>query len=334
MRTSCPSDEVGAQGSKERAGRVPAAGSAGRESAETAGKQGILVCAARPGDEHRGTALTAESASLAAARRPDVEDAVADPAPRVVDEEAAVVLPTDVDLDVSAEREQLRIGGDDTLPHQLIPTGRPLETVGRELHGHRLAGAQRLLPVDRPVSRRASHERPLEPNRRIGARCGRDLDDGGHDVDWRTPPHRMHAHGGRGSDAEQRDGATERNEGALTSAAVGRPGALAAVRRHANTSCTNWSSTGSAHPDASPAMAPMRAGSAYSTRPARAFLSSRVASTTLSTGSSRGRATGNPARRRTPSMREAVPDSATPSRSAMRASRTMPMATASPCSSA
>src|SRR6186713_603174 len=146
------------QSSKERAGRVPAAGSAGGQIAEAPGEQGVLVGAAWPGDEHRGPALASEPAGITAARCPDVEDAVANPASRVVDQEAAVVLPTDVQLHIAAEREELRIRGDDTFADETIAARRSLETVRGELHRHRLAHTGRPLRDDRPVARHATHE--------------------------------------------------------------------------------------------------------------------------------------------------------------------------------
>src|SRR5687767_9024830 len=102
-----------ALGSKERAGRVPVAGSVGGETAEATRQQGVRARAAGPSDEHRGSPLAAEPACVAAAWRPDVEDPIADAAPGVVHEEAAMVPPADVQLDVAAEREQLRVRGDD-----------------------------------------------------------------------------------------------------------------------------------------------------------------------------------------------------------------------------
>src|SRR5690242_19130154 len=70
------------------------------DSAEAACRQRVRAGAARPGDEHRGALRPPEQPRLATRRRPDVEDVPLDRAPRVVDEEATVVLAPHVDLHV------------------------------------------------------------------------------------------------------------------------------------------------------------------------------------------------------------------------------------------
>ena len=157
--------------------------------------------------------------------------------PGVVDQEAAVVRPADVQLDVAAEREQLRVGGDDPLAHQVVPARGALETVGRELHRHRLAGRAAVAASDRPVARRAPHQRAVQPERSRG-RSG-DHDDGGrHDGGGRArigarsrwPRYRRRA---------RRRRRRARRATPLRRRRSGRRRDLAVARGHASTSCTS-----------------------------------------------------------------------------------------------
>src|SRR5215207_2551995 len=106
--------------------------------------------------QHGSSASASKPARLPAARRPDVQNPLADLAAGVVDEEATVVLPPDVQLQVSAEREQLRVGRDDSLADVAVPARQSLKTVRGELHGNGLAGAQGPGASHRPVAFRAA----------------------------------------------------------------------------------------------------------------------------------------------------------------------------------
>src|SRR5688500_5621392 len=323
-----------AQGSKERTRRATGRGSGRRESPQATGRERVGVSTAWSRHEHGGAPTPPEADRLAAAGGPDVEDPLADLAAGVVDQEPPVVLPAHVHLAVPTEREEPRVGRHDSLPHEVVAAGGSLQAVGGQLDRHGFEPPHEACPADRPVAGGATHQRTLEAKQLGWRGCHRSRY---HDLRHRQIANYSrgaHAHGCRRPDAEEGDRRADRDETIRALAALveaGEPGPT--VIPHPSTSWTSWSSTGSAHPDSSPAIAPMRAGNAYSTRPPRAFLSDRVASTMRSTGSPRGRRTGRPARRRTPSMRSAVPASATPSRSALRPSSTMPMPTASPCSS-
>src|SRR5205085_1288265 len=93
-------------------------------------------------------------------------------------------------------------------------------------------------------------------------------------------PERDHTSEGEGCGAERAAPCVARCGGAAE--ALARTNLLLLLHladdaAHRNTSSTTSSATATLQPWFAPAIAPMRAGSAYSTTPARAFLSLRVA---------------------------------------------------------
>ena len=222
--------------SKERTSRPPFQRSAGSGPAKASGEQRIPLRSARSRHEHRRSTLPSEQARLAAARCPDVEDPIADPAARVVDEEASVVLPTDVQLEVAAQREELRIRGDDPVANEVVAPGRSLEAVRRQVDGHRLAGAEWPRAADRPVPRRTTDERAVEPEGRGRRRGSRRRNLGGR----RWTPNRCPPDRGRRPDTQQGDRSPDGEQRTAPLPPIAPLRALGSgARDHASTSCTS-----------------------------------------------------------------------------------------------
>ena len=317
-----------------------------RCAAQPAGEQGILRRAARARHEHRRAALRAEEPRLAAGRRPDVEDRVPLDRRRRCRRRGSGRSTSARRTARRSGRAERRCGSAATIPcaHVAIAPRRALEAVRRERDRHRLAVvAAAPLRVDRPVARRAAHERAVEPDRATPRRRDGDGAAG-------AAP-RPSAHGRRARPHEQRAPRRRRAAGAMRrigGASEHRRRIVATSsgarrRRRASAATSREHLVHELRRRPGRAQPRLRAGHRADARRQRVLDRARRAPSCRGASrrrsrrrdSAAGRATGRPARAtHVARSARAVPGSATPSRSASRASSTMPIATASPCSSA
>src|ERR1043166_4127821 len=208
--------------------------------------------------QQSGSSPDAESFRVATARQPDVEMVALDAATRVVEEEASVILSADVQLHIAGHRKELRIRGHDSRAHVSSAASGSRQTVRSERDRDGIA-VSRSARQTIPALLCPAHHGAVDHQRR------RD------DDRWVSKgPVRTTA--ARDDDHHQSE----------------HPRAS-----HSSAVLTSLSATGIAQPDWRPAMLPIRSGSAYSTRPDRAFLSDLVALRTAPR-SSGGRAVGRP----------------------------------------